>query len=134
MSEREYKFRQPVFDDSGVFKKWHYWGFMPDCETGDICFFSPYSQELFRFNSQQYTGLNDSEGTDIYDGDIVLFTNAAKVTRCCMVEWGGIVPGFMLQDIYNEHWCEFDFVKAGLAIIQIIGNIHQNPELIEKTS
>ena len=71
----------------------------------------------------QFTGLTDKNGKKIFEGDIVEVMHES-VYRC---RW-------------NEGNCEFGFVNEsvsfGLAYVSpdsmvIIGNIHDNPELLE---
>ena len=72
----------------------------------------------------QFTGLTDKNGKKIFEGDIVRFDNRLSVVEYVDCRMGfafrktighGIVPGFTMP-----HWetCE------------ILGNIHDNPELL----
>jgi uncharacterized phage protein (TIGR01671 family) len=70
----------------------------------------------------QYTGLKDYNGKEIYEGDIV---------RCQYTEDRG--PRFV--DVVEWSNCEFKIGTYGLGEIEaeeIIGNIYENPELIEQ--
>ena len=88
----------------------------------------------------QYTGLTDKNGTKIFEGDIVKLTD-----DCNNFEWKAVVvfgnPGgaycwgwnFLPIDGYKGTtdilmWVE---MEATGAYCEVIGNIHDNPELLE---
>jgi uncharacterized phage protein (TIGR01671 family) len=88
---------------------------------------------------EQFTGLKDSNGKDIYEGDIMPVTYKFNVstTKNCVVEWDEVevgdpyieftyTPGFVLRQKDEPHnrFC-LDQGKG------IIGNIHENPELFK---
>lgn len=75
---------------------------------------------------EQYTGLKDKNGKEIYEGDIVEIDKYGK-----------------FQIIWSEWACKFDFDKIGKREreepllsqdweqkTEVIGNIHENPELL----
>ena len=69
----------------------------------------------------QYTGLTDKNGKRIFEGDIVRANNG-HISQ--VVFWHG---GFCLYcECHKNH---SDFIPTD--IIEVIGNIHDNPELLK---
>ncbi len=71
---------------------------------------------------QQWTGLTDKNGKEIYEGDIVFFDfSHSQLKRVC--EWDAARCGFTFGGyFYNIQ----EFREQG----EIIGNIYENPDLL----
>ena len=82
---------------------------------------------------QQYTGLKDKNGKEIYEGDIV--RTEAKVHSNCKVTFHQGVFGLVGGD--SGHYPLRDFTNTCTSIsdisilLEVIGNIFENPELIK---
>lgn len=98
------------------------------CDEG-IVYRKPESVQL-----QQFTGLKDADGADIYEGDYVsIFARDDNQYMMCGVVKFGFrgYPGF---DIYtrggNTYADEYNtFTNDDDLYFKVVGNIYQNPEI-----
>lgn len=94
------------------------------------------SNVSYIYELMQYTGPKDNK--EIYEDDIakVLITNLEDEGEfLCKVAWDEKRTKFKLVELppfkYGEDCGEIHYFED-VARIEIIGNIHQNPELLEK--
>lgn len=93
----------------------------------------PYGSNMERYfgNLMRYTGLKDINEKEIYEGDIVSFYNDEeykfKSTNALVIYDSA---AFMLEHkkLGKEYLGEMDIENM---CIKIIGNIYENPELLE---
>ncbi len=88
-----------------------------------------------KYIPEQFTGLKDVNGKDIYDGDIVSVFNEDGNYYNDVIEWciKYNYPAFELK--YHSHLYESnalsEIMNAGVENIKVIGNAHENPELLK---
>ncbi|MDU4844171.1 MAG: YopX family protein [Streptococcus mitis] len=101
--------------------------FVDICQQGDTERYTEMSVEFDEITLMQSTGLVDKNGKEVFVGDII------KCTRGCLhevyieKEYGGTycggMPAVYLKDLGEGYaWTEHE---------EIIGNIYENPELLE---
>lgn len=75
----------------------------------------------------QYTGLTDKNGVKIFEGDIVRYSGEKHIVA---FETRGETGYFGIKIDHIETWGFCPSVPVKL--MEVIGNIHDNPELIEE--
>tara|TARA_R110002094_G_scaffold157781_2_gene144059 strand:- start:21950 stop:22291 length:342 start_codon:yes stop_codon:yes gene_type:complete len=106
------------------FRAWNgdameYGGFSVHATSGRIVPYNPLTQVKVDSPLMQYTGLKDKNGKEIYEGDIVEHGEVrwSDCAFCLYVETNNQEPTRLCQDRCRR-W-------------EIIGNIHESPELLE---
>ena len=120
-----HKFRQPVFNNNGSFSHWHYWGWISE---GNFVSPMSMSHNVKDEKGQQYTGLKDKNGKEIYEGDIVsasIYTD--ETPQILEVEFQ--CGGFIIE--YEDSETDISLLGWFPSSVEIIGNIYENPELLE---
>ena len=122
---REIKFRALDIDNNVI---------LNDVITIDKSGMYSYYDVLKMNNLMQYTGLTDKNGVEIYEGDIVkyvLWGNEYEIWTEYRIDFIKFKDGeFYPRPISNM--CEDGWYSDGLKDFEVIGNIYENPELLEQ--
>ena len=109
------------------FRAWNEWA-----DRKEMIYFSidePKAIENTAWNAEimQYTGLKDKNGKEIYEGDILLYDSGSKTSvfykNGAFVRSYGNSNMYLLYDSFIEDGCLYNY--------EVIGNIYENPELLE---
>lgn len=91
-----------------------------------------------RYVVQQYTGLKDSKGVEIFEGDVVKYNpDEPNTEREGIIEWSDYYHGWAIRDkqCYPEsNYGVFSLASPFMSFndVKIISHIFENPELIKK--
>jgi uncharacterized phage protein (TIGR01671 family) len=125
MSQREIKFR--VWNPK--YKDFRYWGFIEPNKSifAGIPSGSGFDIETCRKYSQQFTGLLDRNGKEIYEGDIIKgwWNNYQGIFE---IVWDEGAFGIVLE----KEYCPCLYEVFPDRHFEIIGNIYENPDLMEE--
>ena len=113
---------------------WVYGGIFPGTGDYSIIYGGETENDLERHvvyseTVSQYTGLKDKNGKRIFEGDICRNTRTGEIVS---VKWHGTMAGY----VWNKRRADgflFDFGELFRACdkYEVIGNIHDNPELLK---
>ena len=128
---REIKFRGKDF----LKREWRY-GYLHLPNGGDNLMIQVNKYDSFGVIPEtigQYTGLRDKNGKEIYEGDIICSYDSENKPIIHFIHWhnlnacyGATMPQYpCICSIVTQDWIE-EYDK------EIIGNIHDNPELIKE--
>lgn len=127
---RVIKFRGKVIDNGGLFRnrKNGEWIYSSESfvHTDEGIFIGKYNEEIKVDPNTvgQYTGITDESGLEIYEGDIV------------SIDCGGVnaILPVLYQDgcfVLIDDDSAYDLINEPRENITVIGNIYDNPELLE---
>lgn len=115
-------FRQRLKDNLATIhgEQFHYWGYFDDSFTG------PMGRNETTGDSERCFYRKDKNGVHIFEGDIV------RVRGHKRVGYYNTVVIFNGQGFYLKENHTYLINSSALLGVEVIGNIHKNPELLEE--
>ena len=120
--------------------KFRAWSILDKVMIPDVALWNVYYGEIFprtpdqrAWDLMQYTGLTDKNGKEIYEGDIVKFSEMQVGRRFVFrVEWQ---EGFGSFTLTTGGWDDLDLDQSEIedeeSGCEVIGNIYENSNLLD---
>jgi uncharacterized phage protein (TIGR01671 family) len=101
-----------------------------------VCIDNPSGLGLFEFvidqvELMQYTGLKDKNGIEVYEGDVAEYRDDSNTLQTGIVVYSQIACGFYIEAFGGDDEGNQDIQLHRDYDIKIIGNVHENHELLE---
>lgn len=113
--------------------KFRAWVYPKEYQEGYFTYFDIYDVANIEDDDtnvvQQCTGLKDNTGKLIYEGDIVKFSSIYG-HGIFKIKWSDELATFGYED-KDTDFSELGRLYQEAAYVEIIGNIYENPELLE---
>ena len=93
----------------------------------------PYFENQNDWELMQYTGLKDKNGVEIFDGDIVSsidFEHNREHKGIVVFDRGGFRVALQIKEFKFK--LPFNSFEENESSLQVLGNIYENPELLER--
>ncbi|MCU0082464.1 YopX family protein [Streptococcus danieliae] len=104
-------YNEPLIHDGKVYLDWQ------DFEDGRT-----YKDIIL----MQSTGLIDSQGVEVFEGDVLYYPENPEGEKYGIVVWQKESLAFVLETA-------FDYLPYNLWLVgEVVGNIYENPELLEE--
>jgi hypothetical protein len=80
---------------------------------------------------QQFTGLFDKNGKEIYEGDIMSLTQDGKPTAVIVYKFNGFAFKWIAKIFKTVRRKDIEPLFRNISLFEVIGNIYENPELLK---
>lgn len=95
-------------------------------------------KELANYELMQYTNMKDRNGKEIYEGDILIVVTYSYeeplIDTTCVVKYDNEHCLYNFTEIGYGEIYSYSMIEIGDSFkyeLEVIGNIHENPELLE---
>lgn len=129
------RFKSRIWDKIGKVYRGNLYKYLINAETGEleVWAFSDIYDEWYNTHEddehlvvQQCTGLKDTNGNDIYEGDILKYSDLYYEVMWADYQWIATCP------YYNRfNWPKFEYFGREARASIVCGNIFENPELLK---